>query len=262
MLIEAKDIAIALGGRPILHRIDLTLRAGQIVGLIGANGAGKTTLLRVLANLLPHAGTVLFNSVSAGTIGRKALARRIAFLSQGGAVHWQMRAEALVALGRLPHRRPFSDMGAADHAAIDRAMAATDTTRFRDRTLDSLSGGERMRVLLARALAVEAEMLFADEPLAGLDPRHQLEAMALLRQAALAGTGIVVVLHDLTLTGRFCDRIVLLHDGRILADGAPDQVLADAHLGLAFGIAVTRGTRDGESFVLPWQPLDQGNSAR
>lgn len=262
MLIEAKDIAITLGGKPILRGIDLTLRAGEIVGLIGANGAGKTTLLRILANLLPHAGAVLYDHEPAGSIGRKALARRIAFLSQGGAVHWQMRAEAVVALGRLPHRRPFADMSEADHAAVDRAMAATDTMGFRDRTLDSLSGGERMRVLLARALAVEAEMLLADEPLAGLDPRHQLEAMALLRRTALAGTGVVVVLHDLTLAGRFCDQVVLLHDGRILANGVPDHVLGDDHLGLAFGIDVTRGSRDGESFVVPWQPLDQGKIAR
>lgn len=262
MLIEARDIAIAFGGRPILRGIDLTLSAGRMVGLIGANGAGKTTLLRILANLLPHEGSVLYDGEPAATIGHKALARRIAFLSQGGAVHWQMRAEAVVGLGRLPHRRPFAGMSDADHAAIDRAMAATDTTAFRDRTLDTLSGGERMRVLLARALAVEAEMLLADEPLAGLDPRHQLEAMALLRQACLAGTGVVVVLHDLTLAGRFCDQLVLLHDGRILANGTPDEVLGDDQLGLAFGIDVTRGSRDGENFVLPWQPLDQGKPAR
>jgi iron complex transport system ATP-binding protein len=256
MRIEAKSIAVELGGKPILRGIDIAVEPGEMLGLIGPNGAGKTTLLRVLADLLePVAGEVVYDGKPAKALGRKELARRIAFLAQGGAVHWQMRAAAVVALGRLPHRKPFADPGEADRAAIERAMAAADATPFRDRTLDSLSGGERMRVLLARALAVEAQILLADEPLAGLDPLHQLEAMALLRRTARAGAGVVVVLHDLTLAGRFCDRLVLLDHGRVLADGSPGAVLADGPVGRAFGIAVARGNRDGRDFVLPWQPL-------
>jgi iron complex transport system ATP-binding protein len=256
MRIEANAISVELGGRPILDGIDVALRPGEMVGLIGPNGAGKTTLLRVLADLIaPVSGSVSYDGEPASRVGRKELARRIAFLVQGGAVHWQMRAQAVVALGRLPHRKPFADSTQADHAAIERALAATDATAFRDRTLDSLSGGERMRVLLARALAVEAQILLADEPLAGLDPLHQLEAMALLRRTARSGAGVVVVLHDLTLAGRFCDRLVLIDQGRILADGPPGHVLADGHLGRAFGIRVARGRQDGQDFVLPWQPL-------
>jgi iron complex transport system ATP-binding protein len=256
MRIEASGIAIAFDGKPILTGIDLALRPGELVGLIGANGAGKTTLLRILADLLPPAaGTVLYDGKLARALGRRTLAQRLAFLAQGGSVQWQMRAEAVVALGRLPHRRPFADLTEVDRAAIADAFAAADASAFRERSLDSLSGGERMRVLLARALAVEAEMLLADEPLVGLDPRHQLEAMALFRRIAAAGTGVVVVLHDLALAGRFCDRLVLLDDGRILADGSPAAVLDDGNLARAFGIAVARGERDGEPFVLPWQAL-------
>lgn len=261
MRIEAKDIAVALGGKPVLRGVDLVLQPGELVGLIGPNGAGKTTLLRILADMLPHEGSVLYDGEPARVVGQKGLARRLAFLAQGGAVHWQMRAQAVVALGRLPHRRPFAGMTAADHAATARAMAAADISAFADRTLDTLSGGERMRVLLARALAVEAEILLADEPLAGLDPRHQLEAMLLLRQAAAAGTGVVVVLHDLTLAGRFCDRLVLLDQGRILVDGPPERVLGDDHLAQAFGVTVARGSRDGEEFVLPWHPLERQETA-
>lgn len=263
MRIEANGIAIAFDGKPILTGIDLALRPGELVGLIGANGAGKTTLLRILADLLPPAaGTVLYDGRPARTLGRRTLARRLAFLAQGGGVQWQMRAEAVVALGRLPHRRPFADLTEADRTAIANAFAATDASAFRERSLGSLSGGERMRVLLARALAVEAEMLLADEPLVGLDPRHQLEAMALFRRIAAAGTGVVVVLHDLSLAGRFCGRLVLLESGRILADGPPATVLDDGNLARAFGIAVARGKRDGEDFVLPWQALTNEEASR
>ncbi|MCP4561649.1 MAG: ABC transporter ATP-binding protein [Bosea sp.] len=263
MRIEANGIAIAFDGKPILAGIDLVLRPGELVGLIGANGAGKTTLLRILADLLPPAaGTVLYDGTSASKLGRRTLAQRLAFLAQGGSVQWQMRAEAVVALGRLPHRRPFADLTQADRSAISNAFAAADASAFRERSLDTLSGGERMRVLLARALAVEAEMLLADEPLVGLDPRHQLEAMALFRRIAAAGTGVVVVLHDLSLAGRFCDRLVLLDGGRILADGPPATVLDDDNLASAFGIAVARGSRSGEEFVLPWRALNQGELGR
>jgi iron complex transport system ATP-binding protein len=263
MRIEAKGIAIAFDGKPILAGIDLALRPGELVGLIGANGAGKTTLLRILADLLPPAsGRVLYDGAPVATLGRRTLARRLAFLAQGGSVQWQMRAEAVVALGRLPHRRPFADLTEADRAAIANAFTATDASAFRERSLDSLSGGERMRVLLARALAVEAEMLLADEPLVGLDPRHQLEAMALFKRIAAVGTGVVVVLHDLSLAGRFCDRLVLLDQGRILADGPPATVLDDGNLARAFGIAVARGSHDGKQFVLPWQALNDGELGR
>ncbi|MDU0341345.1 ABC transporter ATP-binding protein, partial [Bosea rubneri] len=157
--------------------------------------------------------------------------------------------------GRACARRPFADLGPSDRAAIARAMDAADVTAFAERTLDSLSGGERMRVLLARALAVEAPMLLADEPLAGLDPLHQLESMALLRRTAHAGAGVVVVLHDLSLAGRFCDRLVLLDQGRVLADGSPDSVLGDANLARAFGIEVARGEHDGQPYALPWRAI-------
>jgi iron complex transport system ATP-binding protein len=143
----------------------------------------------------------------------------------------------------------------ADREATARAMAAADVVGFRDRAMGEMSGGERMRVLLARALAVEAAMLLADEPIAALDPLHQLQVMTLLRATAHAGRGVMVVLHDLALAARFCDRLVLLAGGGILAEGAPMHVLTDANVAQAYGVEVARGERDGVPFLLPWAQL-------
>jgi iron complex transport system ATP-binding protein len=253
MEIAASGIALCYGQTPVLDGVDVALSAGEMVGLIGPNGSGKTTLLRALANLqAPEEGVVRYAGRTAGEIGGRALARKIAYLAQGGTVHWTMRVEALVALGRLPHRRPFQGPGTADRAAIERAMTAADVNSLRHRTMAQLSGGERMRVLLARAFAVEADMLLADEPTAALDPLHQLGVMDLLRQSARDGRGVLVVLHDLTLAARFCDRLVLLAGGKVLAQGRPADVLTDQNVAAAYGVEVVRGERDGVPYLVPW----------
>lgn len=263
MRIDATDLHLALGGRPVLAGIDLALAPGELVGLIGPNGAGKTTLLRVLAGLkAPDAGAVRYDGRSVRQLGRDELARRLAVLMQGDEVQWPLRADHLVALGRLPHRRFPGGMSAADHDAVARALQAADAAHLRLRTVGTLSAGERMRVLFARALAVEAPMLFADEPVAALDPFHQLQIMELLQDRARAGAGILVVLHDLALAGRFCDRLVLLQDGRILADGPPQAVLTDDHLRRAYAVEVQRGERDGVGYVLPWARIPVSDGPR
>jgi iron complex transport system ATP-binding protein len=257
MAITASGITVALGGKPILQAVDAQIRPGEVLGLIGPNGAGKTTLLRVLAALLaPERGNVDYDGASARALGRGALARRVAFLAQGGEAPAALPVEALVGLGRLPHRRPFADAGEADRQAVARALALCDVAGFANRSAGTLSGGERRRVLLARALAVEAPYLLADEPLAGLDPQHQLDTLHLLRRISAGGTGVVVVLHDLTLAARFCDRLLLLDHGRRVADGAPADVLDDVRLAQVFGIQALRGLHAGVPFVLPWQVLN------
>jgi len=256
MRIDATGIEARADGRAILRDVHLGVRTGEFVGLIGPNGAGKTTLLRILAGLAPPAaGRVLLDGRDIDQTERRALVRSIAYLAQDGAVHWPLRVEALVALGRLPHRGRMGGVSKADRTAVDRALATTDTAGLRRRIVGTLSGGERMRVLLARALATEAPLLLADEPVAALDPRHQLDCMALLRGLALAGTGVVAVLHDLTLAARFCNRLILLSDGGVRADGPPDVVLSDHHLRDAYGVAVHRGTAAGQPFLLPWESL-------
>ena len=167
----------------------------------------------------------------------------------------------MVALGRLPHRRPFRGLSAADDAVIENAIAMADVASLRGRTMSQVSGGERMRILLARALAVEAEILLADEPTAALDPLHQIEAMELLRLITRQRRGVIVVLHDLSLAARFCDRLILLAHGGVLAQGAAGQVLTDSHLADAYQVEAIRGEHDGEPFVLPWRrsrPIARG----
>jgi iron complex transport system ATP-binding protein len=262
MDIEAKDIAVRFGRTVVLEGVRFTLRAGEMVGLIGPNGSGKTSLLRILANLrAPDAGSVRYGGRSAADLGSGELSKRVAYLAQGGNAHWPMRVESLVALGRLPHRRPMQGPDSADRAAIERAMVACDIIPFRSRTMGEVSGGERLRILLARALAVEADVLLADEPIAALDPLHQLQVMELLHMTARQGRGVVVVLHDLALASRFCDRLVRLAGGGVLAEGQPSTVLRDEHLATAYGVVVVRGERDGVPFVLPWRACsDAGQS--
>ncbi len=252
MRIEARNAIVRFGEQCALAGVDCAVGPGEMVALIGPNGAGKTTLMRVLAGLQSlQAGEVRYDGRGARELGRAELARRVAFLAQGGEATWPLRVDHLVGLGRLPHRRAFCGPSAADQAAIEAALAAADVGRLRARTLRALSGGERARVLLARALAVQAETLLADEPVAALDPLHQLQAMALLRSVARNGAGVVVVLHDLTLAVRFCDRLIVLAGGRVIADGPP-SALTDAVVAAAYGVQTLRGEHGGEPFIVPW----------
>ncbi|WP_342165650.1 ABC transporter ATP-binding protein [Methylobacterium sp. SD21] len=254
MSLALQDARVTLDGRTILSDIGLALEPGRFVGLVGPNGAGKTTLLRVLAGLItPNGGRVTLDGRPLSALAREERARRIAALFQGAGVGWPMTVYEIVALGRLPHRRAFSSLAEADEVAVARAMARTDTAHLAARAEPTLSSGERMRALLARALAVEAPWLLVDEPVTALDPAHQLDAMALLRSIARDGTGVVAVLHDLTLAARFCDRIVVLADGRLVADGTPEEALSDVLLAGAFGVTAERGWAcDGTRYILPW----------
>ncbi|GLK66784.1 ABC transporter ATP-binding protein [Hansschlegelia plantiphila] len=257
MEIAAENLTVLIGGRPRVDHVSLTLRPGRLVGLIGPNGAGKTTLFRALAGLRPpDEGVVRYDGRSLAELGRRTLARKLAYLEQSSEGHWPLRADHVVALGRLPHRRFGRAALPGDAEAVERAIEAADAQGFRDRPIDGLSGGERARILLARAFAVEGEWLLADEPVAALDPFHQLGVMERLAEAARRGMGVVVVLHDLTLASRFCDRLVLMADGRVIGDGAPAEVLTDAAAAAAYGVRLARAEADGEPLVAPWRRID------
>ncbi len=236
-LLEARGLTVRLGGREALRGVDLSVRAGECVGLIGPNGAGKTTLMRAALGLVTHGGA---SSLSA--MAPLARARRAAWLPQAREIAWPVSVREVVALGRHPHAGDRSADAAAVDAAIERmgleALAGRDATR--------LSGGEQGRVLIARALAQETPLILADEPVAGLDPAGQIGAMATFAALAAEGRAVLVSLHDLGLALRHCTRLVLLHEGRAVADGPPREVLDAARLAAVFGIrAHMADTPDG-----------------
>jgi iron complex transport system ATP-binding protein len=199
----------------------------------------------VLAGLRrPDAGEVTLDGRTLRAITPPRLALLRAYLPQEPVAHWALTATELVGLGRLPHRD-------ADPAAIERALRRTGTAELAQRRIDTLSGGEHARVLLARALAVEAPILLADEPIAGLDPLHQIRTMQLMQELAAEGQTLAVVLHDLTLASRFCHRLLLLHRGEVIADGEPAAVLTDPNLAHAYGISVRREA----GLIVPWAPI-------
>lgn len=245
---------IRRGGRTVLDGIDLGLAGGEIVGLLGPNGAGKSSLLRALAGIDPvAAGTIRLGEEPVARVPRAALARRIGFLPQPPEAAWPLPVHELVALGRLPHRGRFAAITATDRAAIERAMQSCDVLQLRDRTVTSLSAGEAARVFLARALAGEPEILLVDEPTANLDPAHQIATMAMLRRLSRTGVGVLVAQHDMPLAARYCDRLVLLGKGAVLAQGAPRAVLTPENLDRVFGVTGWFPSEtDDAFFALPW----------
>lgn len=246
ILLRADGINVRLGGTVVVEGASLTLRRGEMVALVGPNGAGKTTLVRALAGLLPASGTIELNARRLDALTPRERARAIAYLPQGHVFHWPMSVAAVVALGRHPHADPFSPPSPADRAAVSRALAATAIEDFAERPVTALSGGERARVALARALATEAPILLADEPTASLDPRHQLVVMDLLRRATRGGSAVLAILHDLTLAARFADRVMVMDRGRIVADAPPVDALSSARIAEVFGVdAIMVDTGEG-----------------
>ncbi len=234
-LLSATGLLLQTGdGRILLNRVSLQVNAGEIVGIIGANGAGKSTLLKVLAGIKPaQSGRVLLMGQDANSQSALQRARLQSYLEQRPVLHWPMRVQQVVALARLQ----FGDGELAAGAnAVAQALAATGMGDFSQRDFQQLSEGEKLLVNLARVLASEPRLLLADEPTAALDPAHQQRVMQLLRQRAQDGKGVLVVLHDLTLAARYCDRLLLLHEGAVIAEGSPAAVLSRANLQRAFQI--------------------------
>ncbi len=235
--IAIDNLSADLGRRAVLTGITTTLAPGTLTGIIGPNGAGKSTLVRAMLGLVPALrGTIALDGRTLADLTPRDLARLVAYLPQGQTLHWPLSVERLVALGRLPHLGPMSRITAQDREAVQEAMVRADVTHLATRIATELSGGERARVMLARALAVGAKGLVVDEPLASLDPGHQIDVMELLAREARGGALVVAVLHDLTMAARYCDRLLLVDRGMLVAEGTPAQVLTPDRLRTVYGV--------------------------
>ena len=251
--LSADEVSLDIDGRRLLDGVNVTVQPGEVVGLLGPNGSGKSTLLRILARLLdPSAGSVSLNGTDMAAQDRRQTARVLGYLPQSARSEWPISVRETVMLGRTPFLSPLSRISSEDRAAVDEALSVTDTTHLANRSVTTLSGGERMRVMLARVLAGDPSLLLLDEPVTGLDPRHQLEAMLLLDRLARKGCGTLVVLHDLTLAARFCHRLYVLHEGKVVSQGRPKQALNPATIATAFEVEARQLGEGNEAVIVPW----------
>jgi len=259
--VSLEGVRVVLGGTPVLHGVDLDVEAGRFVGLVGPNGAGKTTLLHTVNGLLaPTAGRVTLHGEPVASRSARALARRVATVPQHTTLAFDFTVREIVELGRHAHRPRFGGRD-PDPDAVDRALRRTATDHLADRPITAVSGGERQRVLLARALAQAAPVLLLDEPTASLDVHHQVRTLGLVRDLVEAdGRTVLAAIHDLDLAARFCDELVLVTEGRVRTSGPPAAVLTADHLEATFGgrVAVGRNPTTGTPSVtvLDGPPLD------
>jgi iron complex transport system ATP-binding protein len=237
--IELRGVSVELGGKRVLDAVDAAVAHGEWVALIGPNGAGKTTLLRAVARLVPFAGAIELQGRPTSGLSRVELSRLLATVPQEPSTPPWMTVAEYVLLGRTPHLGPLAREGAADREAAAGALQRLDLLGYADRRLGTLSGGEKQRVVVARALAQEAPIVLLDEPTASLDIGHQQQALELLDLLrAEKGLTLVTAMHDLTLAAQYADRMLLLDGGRVAADGAPVDVLTEALVAGHYGAAI------------------------
>jgi len=242
-----KGVGFSAGGRRIVHPLDLSLAAGRVYGLVGPNGSGKSSLMKMLARQqVPDGGAIALGGEAIAALGDRDFARRVAYMPQFTPPAEGMTVRELVGLGRFPWHGALGRFRDADAAKVDQALAATELTGMAERLVDSLSGGERQRAWLAMMVAQDTGWLLLDEPTSALDIAHQVDMLALVRRLGEErGVGVVIVIHDINMAARFCDEIVALREGRIVAQGAPRDILDGAVLnriyGLPMGILQTPG---------------------
>jgi iron complex transport system ATP-binding protein len=253
-VIELDGVRAGYGDVSVLESVSLSIADGEFLAVVGPNGAGKTTLLRTINGLVtPTAGSVRVDGRDVAACSARERGRLVATVPQETSIAFSFDVSTFVAMGRTPHRSRFETTTPEDHDAVASALERTDTAQFADRPVDELSGGQRQRVVIARALAQETPVLLFDEPTASLDINHQVRTLELARSLAEAGKTVVAAIHDLELAARFCDRLALLADGAILAEGSPETVLSSERLETAFGVrtAVATNPVTGTQTVTP-----------
>jgi iron complex transport system ATP-binding protein len=239
-LLSLDLLTVMRGGCPVVDGVTLEIGAGEVVGLIGPNGAGKTTMMRGALGLLAASGGSSLTALHA-----RDRAKAAAWLPQAREIAWPVSVETLVSLGRSPYLAGGRKLSQADHEAVAQALEQMGLTAFARRDATALSGGEQARVLIARVLAQSTPLIMADEPVAGLDPAHQFSLMRVFSKLAQGGKSVLVSMHDLGLAAQYCTRLVMIHRGKLVADGTPREVLSDDRLRDVFQIS---GRWDGDAF--------------
>ena len=258
--ISTQDLSYEIEGNILLDGVTMHADRGQLVGLIGPNGAGKSTLLRNISGILKSRyGTVQLDGTDITELSTREVATALALVPQIAPYTYGFTSIELVLMGRYPHLGRFQIEGREDDRIARDAMALTETEEFADRTLDTLSGGERQRVFVARALAQQPSILLMDEPTANLDVLHQLKVLDLVRQLVNDGLTAVAAIHDLNMAARYCDKLVLLNNGQLLAEGSPEDVLTPDTIESAFGVkaAVFRDPATGALAISLIGPADE-----
>ncbi|MDQ4051286.1 MAG: ABC transporter ATP-binding protein [Actinomycetota bacterium] len=250
--VECREVGVERGGATVVAGVDLDVDAGDWVAVVGPNGAGKTSLLHAVAGLLPATGRIRVAGLDPARTSRRRMARVVALMPQTPIVPEGVSVRELVRLGRTPHLRRFGTESAADRVAVERTLRRLDLDELADRRAVELSGGELQRVVLGRALAQEPHVLLLDEPTSALDIGHQQAVLDLVNRLRLQdGLTVVAAMHDLTLAGHYGRRVVLLHGGRVVADGPPEVVLEPTRLAEVYGARVEVLHRDAGPAVLP-----------
>ena len=248
--LQTRGLKVALGGHEVLHGMDLDVTAGHWTCVVGPNGAGKSTLLKALAGLLPFQGQVLWQGRSLLEMARRERALALSWLGQGEATSLDLRVLDVVMLGRLPHQDWWSAPSPADHAMVEAALKATQAWNWRERSLGELSGGERQRVLLARAMAGNAPIMLMDEPLANLDPPHQVDWLEQVQCLKAQGTTVVSVLHEIGMA-LHADDVVVMDKGQVVHHGPCDHEATRRAMEAVFEHRIRILLADGQWVVVP-----------
>ncbi|MFI8744017.1 ATP-binding cassette domain-containing protein [Pseudomonas sp. NPDC077186] len=237
-MFELESVSFSIPGRTLLHPLSLNIAPGRVVGLIGHNGSGKSTLIKLLARQQqPSSGTIRFNGQRLSAWGQRDFAQQVTYLPQQLPPTDGLCVRELVGFGRYPWHGALGRLGAEDRDHIHRAMELTDTSAFADSLVDQLSGGERQRVWLAMLLAQNTRYLLLDEPTSALDIAHQVEVLSRVRELSRQlGLGVLVVLHDINMAARYCDDLLALHSGRLLAQGSPAELMQGETLERIYGV--------------------------